>query len=487
MAIVYSRALEYTNILRPLTYFLLASTFGENDIYALPGTLYAISDGMTYGWTAPYIPYLISDESHIQTTKHEAEWLETALLLGSFSGLPLTIYLVDRIGRKKSLLLASFVVLLAWIAIALGNRIEYIFAARYFCGMCGNMAFVAAPMYVAEIADQKIRGFLSSIIYIMMLLGCLVVYCVGPFLPFYVSPIIGGTVAALELLTFSFMPESPHYLVSKNRIEQAKKSIEYFKKNCDVEKELKDISETLERQSTEKGRIIDLILVSSNRKGLLIMTVLNGGQHLCAYTVILMNLHLILESAGSIYLESSLAAILFAAIMLGAACVASFTIDKYGRKALLIFSSVLTGCCLLSIAIYFHLKLIGYDILNISWIPVVSIMVYAAAFKIGIGLVPIVITAEIFPPKLKAIGMTLADAMFIVGGDRGLTDIPIVVRFLWHSRAVLLLRSLRRFDNGIYSVFCTRDQGQVFGGDPADAARPETAWSEKYSSNSVNE
>ncbi|KAJ8971780.1 hypothetical protein NQ317_004344 [Molorchus minor] len=379
-------------------------------------TLYAISDGMTYGWTAPYIPYLISDKSHIKVGIHEAEWLETALLLGSFCGLPLTIILVDKIGRKKSLLLASFVVLLAWIAIALGDRIEYIFAARFFCGMCGNMAFVAAPMYVAEIADTKIRGFLSSIIYIMMLLGCLIVYCVGPYLPFYVSPVIGGTVAALELLTFSFMPESPHYLVCKNKLNEAQKSIMFFKPNSDAAVELTAISEAVERQQKEKGRLLDLVLVSSNRKAILIMTVLNAGQHLCAYTVILMNLHLILESAGSKYMESSVAAILFAAIMLLAAGLASSQIDRYGRKALLIVSSILSGFCLLAIAVYFHLKYLDFEVLQISWIPIVSVMIYAAAFKVGIGLVPIVVTAEIFPTKLKAIGMTLADAMFIVGG-----------------------------------------------------------------------
>ncbi|KAJ8938237.1 hypothetical protein NQ314_011566 [Rhamnusium bicolor] len=328
----------------------------ESDEYLIEpdipeSTLFAISDGMTYGWTAPYIPYLVSEESHIKTTIYEAEWLETALLLGSFSGLPITIYLVDKIGRKRSLLLASFVVTLAWIAIAFGDRIEYIFVARYFCGMSGNMAFVAAPMY--------------------------------------------------------------------NKSEEAKKSLEYFHPHADINKQMKEISDTIERQENEKGRIQDLVIVDSNRRAILIMTVLNAGQHLCAYTVILMNLHLILEAAGSIYIESSIAAILFAAIMLIAASVASFQIDKYGRKMLLIFSSVLTGICLLAMAIYFHLKTLNYDVLSVSWIPIVSVMVYAAVFKLGVGIVPIVITAEIFPTKLKAIGMTMADAMFIVGETKG--------------------------------------------------------------------
>ncbi|KAJ8938239.1 hypothetical protein NQ314_011568 [Rhamnusium bicolor] len=371
---------------------------------------------MTVGWTAPMIPYLISEESHIKTTKYEAEWLESALLLGAFCGLPTTIFFTEKIGRKRSLLLASFVVLFAWIAIALGDRMIYIFVARFFCGVAGNMAFVAAPMYVAEIADQKIRGFLSSIIYLMMLLGCLIVYCVGPFLPFYVSPLIGGSFAATELVVFSFMPESPYYLLYKNKPAQAKKSLEYFRCNVDVEKEMKEISDAINRQKTEKGRIQDLFLINSNRKALLIMMGLYIGQNFCGITIVMMNLHLILIEAGSIYMEESMAGILFAVIMLVTASGASLQLDKYGRKLLLVTSAILTAICLFIIAIYFNLKYAGYDILSISWIPIVIVMIYAATFKMGLGLVPIVIAAEVFPAKMKAIGMTLSDAMYVIWG-----------------------------------------------------------------------
>ncbi|CAH1999149.1 unnamed protein product [Acanthoscelides obtectus] len=399
-------------------------------VAAISGTLFAISDGMTYGWTAPFIPYLISNGSHIHTDHDEAQWLESSLLFGSFCGLPATIILVDYVGRKKSLLLASFTVLIAWIAIAFGDSMIYIFIARFFKGMAGNMAFVAAPMYIAEIADQRIRGFLSSVIYIMMLFGCLIVYCVGPYLPYYTPCVIGVSVAALELLIFSFVPESPLYLVTKGKIEEARKSLQHFKPYLDVDKELKVITDELESQKEQKAKLTDLVTVASNRKAILIMTVLNAGQHLCAYSVILMNLHLILEAAGSIYMDSSIAAILFAALMLLAAAFASSQIDKYGRKALLIFSSVLTGVCLVAIAIYFHLKIIGVDVLAVSWIPIASVMVYAAVFKIGVGLVPIVITAEIFPTNLKTIGMTMSDAMFIIGGILAIQLYQWMVKFV---------------------------------------------------------
>ncbi|XP_019870604.1 facilitated trehalose transporter Tret1 isoform X2 [Aethina tumida] len=383
-------------------------------IAVLSGTLVAVSDGMNYGWTSPVIPILLGENSHIKTTLHECEWLEHILNIGAFSGLPVTIYLVDKIGRKKSLLLASFSSLLCWIIIALANRMEYFYVARFFCGMSGDMAFVSGPMYIAEIADHKIRGFLSSLIYLMMLFGITTIYSITPYVPFVVPSILAGILLIIELIIFPFMPESPYYLLYIGKREEAKKSLEKFRPNGNVEQELDEIAAAIKRQKSEKGRPQDLILVKSNRKALIILAILNGAQHFSSISVMIMNVHLILEAAGSIYIEKSLAAIIFAVIMLSAATVSSFFMDKYGRKVLLITSSILTGLCLLALSIYFTLKNSGVDVLFVSWIPIVSVMVYACVFKLGLGMVPIVLTAELFPAKMKAMGMTLADAMYVI-------------------------------------------------------------------------
>ncbi|XP_018579936.1 facilitated trehalose transporter Tret1 [Anoplophora glabripennis] len=382
-------------------------------VAVLAGTLAAISDGMQYGWTAPVIPILLGPNSPVEVTPAQTEWLETLLMLGSFSGLSLTIFFVDRIGRKRSLLLSSFVTLLVWLVTALAPRVEYIFAARAFSGAAGNMAFVAAPMYVAEIADQKIRGFLSSIIYLMMLIGVLIIYSVAPFVPFYAHCVIGGALVSIELIVFPFMPESPYYLLYKNKPEEARKSLQWFRPNQNVEKELEDIKAAVQRQVTERGKPQDLIMVPSNRRAILIMAILNWAQHFSSISVLFMNMHVILEAAGSIYMANSIAAILFAVIMLVAASIASICIDKFGRRTLLILSSILTGLCLLVIAIYFTLKNMEYNVAAISWIPIVSVMLYACVFKLGLGMVPIVLTAELFPAKMKAMGMTIADGMYV--------------------------------------------------------------------------
>ncbi|KAK9873133.1 hypothetical protein WA026_021368 [Henosepilachna vigintioctopunctata] len=383
---------------------------------AISGTFSAIFDGMQYGWSAPLIPVLQAPDSSIKINDNDIYWLETIYLLGGIAGLPITIYFVDRIGRQKSLIIAACNSLTASVLIIIANRVEYLYVARFLTGLAMDVAFVSAPMYVAEIADQKIRGFLASLIFLMMLSGILLIYVLAPYVQLWVTSTVGAAILFTQLATFPFMPESPYYLLLKNERVKAEKALKFLRNKLDVQDELKEIESAIDRQKSEKGRPQDLILVDSNRKALIIMIVLNAAQQFGCMSVILMNLHLILKSAGSIYLDSNIAAIIFSALMILAAAVASVIIDHYGRKVLLISSSLLTGLSLGTLALYFHFQFLKYEVSSVSWIPIVSIMVYALVFKSGLGMVPIVLTAEIFPAKVKAMGMTVADATYVIFG-----------------------------------------------------------------------
>ncbi|KAL1490667.1 hypothetical protein ABEB36_013325 [Hypothenemus hampei] len=375
----------------------------------------AVSDGMTYGWTSPMIPYLTGNQTHIPVTIEDTEWLETIVLFGAATGLPFTILGVNYLGRKVCMIISAFVGSICWTILLTTHSVTLVFVARFFQGMAGDMCFVAAPMYIAEIAEPKIRGFLSATIYLMMLTGILLVYSVGAYAPYVCVPIVGMVLCLTQVVLFPLMPESPYYLIYQNKKENAKKSLVRLRgKGMDIEEEIADMEKAVERQKTEKGRLQDLFLIKSNRRGMMIMTILNGTQHFVGISVMLMNLHIILNEAGSVYLDTSVAAIIFAVFMLIAATIASMIIDKFGRKILLIISAILTGIILLIIAVYFHLKNLHYDVISISWIPAVGVMIYAATFKFGLGLVPIVVTAEVFPTTIKAIGMTFADVVYVI-------------------------------------------------------------------------
>lgn len=393
------------------------------------GTTSAISDGMTYGWTSPIIPKLEEPDSPIKISDTDKDNLENAYIFGAICGVPATVLLVDKIGRKFTILTAALLNLAGWLIIAIANTSIWILIARFMVGLAGDVAFIAAPMYIAEIAAEKIRGFLSSLIFTMMLIGIFLMYAIGPYVSIMTSSCVGAFFLAFQIITFSFMPESPYYYLTKGKYGSAKRSLERLRVDSNVEKELSEMKAAIERQNQESGKFKDLFVGVNNRKALTIMVILNGAQHFSAYSVVMMNMHMILGAASSTYIDTNYTAMIFALFMMIAAFLAGLVCDKFGRKILLTISSFLTGIVLVVLAVFLHLKHLGYNVDSISWIPIVCVLAYALVFKVGLGLLPIVLTAELFSANVKAIGMCLADAFYMTWAMLS------VYVFFWASRS----------------------------------------------------
>jgi len=379
---------------------------------AVAVTLSSASDGIHYGWTSPVLPKLKAADSAISISETDGEWLELLYMIGGLAGLPVIVSIVDKIGRKKTILFANSCSFLSWVLIATATRVELLFAARFVAGMAADVAFVAVPMYIGELVEKQIRGMLTSFINIMVLIGVVICYSVAPFVSVTHSAMVGASFVLAQLLILPFMPETPYFHLLKDRKDKAEKSLQWTRKRDDVQKELEDIQAAVKRQSAERGKFKDLFIVKSNRKALIIMTVLNAVQHFSSISVIMMNIHTILNDADGI-IETNTACIIFASIMLISGLCGATVIDKFGRKALLISSSLAAAIALGSLSVYLTFKHHSYDVLPYNWVPIVAVFLYAAAFRLGLGLVPIVVTAEIFPTSVKAMGMTISDGMFV--------------------------------------------------------------------------
>ncbi|XP_045463589.1 facilitated trehalose transporter Tret1-like [Harmonia axyridis] len=380
-------------------------------------TLNAVSDGMNYGWSSPMLPRLRKENSPIKITENDEPWLESILLFAGIVGLPLTTYLVDRIGRKQSTLTAACSCVVGWTIIAFANDVIYLYIARFIMGIAADIAFISSPMYIAEISHKSIRGYLSAIIYVMSYMGTVLIYIIGPYVDFYVPSVVAGVFLVSQIILLPFMPDSPYFLIKQGKTEMARQSLKRLRATDDVNQELTEILNFIEQENQqEKGKVTDLFTVPSIRRAVIIMTVLNGGQHFAGYTAISMNVHSILESANSTYFDKETATIMYGCLMLFGSIVATLLVDKFGRKTLLMVSAVTTGISLGTIGVYFYLQ-VDNDLSAESWLPVAALMTFAVTFKIGLGTVPIVLTAELFPVKVKAYGMASADGIYVIFGS----------------------------------------------------------------------
>lgn len=387
------------------------------DVFGFAATIGVISDGMQYGWSSPAVPKLLDKDSPVEIEESDAYLIEMLYMAGGVAGLPVTVFVVDKLGRKNSIIMASCQNILSWILIAVATNKPLLLTARFLTGLSANVAFVSAPMYIAECADARIRGFLGTFIYILMIVGVLFAYCIVPFVPIWVSSAVGAAFVAVQAVSFLAMPESPYWLLMKGKREKAKKSLQWLRRKDDqeVDQELLEIEAAVKRQEEERGRPQDLFLVPSNRKALLIMFTLNTTQHFCGISVVLMNVQLILDAAGEGAVGPELSAILFGVCMLIASVGGSPFIDRFGRRALLISSSILSSLFLGLLGTFFLLKdVLKYDMTTWGAVPLSAVLAYALAYKYGLGLVPIVSMGELFPTSVKAIGMTLSDLTYTI-------------------------------------------------------------------------
>lgn len=373
-------------------------------------TILSITDGMCVAWSAPMVPYFISERSHIKMNQTEAEWIETCFLIGVVSAIPITAFILNKLGRKKSILLASVILLISWISIACATKKEVIYAARVFTGVGINIGFVSIPTYVAEIAQKEIRGFLASLMQIMVIIGILIMYCIGPYTPFIIPPIVAAGLLLIKLLLFSFMPETPYLLCLKNKLTEAKKTLQVLRNKQDVEIELNEITEAIDNDIRDsRGAFKELFLVPRYRNALFIVLIFDFTKLCSCFEVVLMNMHQMLHDAHLTFVTPSVLAIIFAVLLLFSSILSSVTIDRFGRKVLFAISSGLTSICLLSLGIYLNFKHQGYDLMAYSWIPAVSVMAYAIVFKLGMGTVPYIIMGEIYATRIKGMGIAFCN------------------------------------------------------------------------------
>ncbi|CAH0546084.1 unnamed protein product [Brassicogethes aeneus] len=221
------------------------------------GTLAIVSDGMHYGWPSPSLPQLVNSTNHtssISISSEAGSWMAVIPLIGSVVGALTAASIVDRLGRKKTIIATSVPFFLAWMLIAFASSAIELNVARFTAGAAGGVTFTAVPMYVVEISDPKVRGLLGSSCSVTWIIGILLINIIGSYLSIFWTAIVSSFIPLIACVTFVWMPESPYYLLMRDREADAKESLRKFHKVQDVDDEILRIKESLETQKKRRQR-----------------------------------------------------------------------------------------------------------------------------------------------------------------------------------------------------------------------------------------
>nr|CAD7442246.1 unnamed protein product [Timema bartmani] len=302
-------------------------------------------------------------------------------------------------------------------------QISSLYFARFLLGLSMGIGSVVTPLYNEEIAQVEIRGTLGSSYDLLMAIGIVLVYILGTLVPYNWLNISCAGLCCVSFATFYFMPESPVHLLSKNKVKSAQRSLRWLRgtkylSNYDIVPEMKqmqrlvDSSEKVKLPSSLDGvrrRLNGFSWGSPTTKSFLIASFLMFLRQFCAFNAAIYYTVEIFKEAGSM-MSPFLSTIVVGSIQIPATLLATFLVDRYGRRVLLLASSASMASCLLVLSLYFCLKDFLDATSSFSWVPLVSLSLYVAGFSVGLGPIPWFMVAELVPIESKGwvIGIVVA-------------------------------------------------------------------------------
>lgn len=318
---------------------------------------------------------------------------------------------MDILGRKNTMLLLIIPFTIGWALIIWPVSVVMLYIGRFFVGFAGGAFFVVAPAYIGEIATKDIRGTLGSCLQLMITAGILFVYVIGHFFSLNTFNVICAILPLIFGAIFIWMPETPYFYVMKNRAENAEKSLKWLRgEQYDFNDELTEIQIEHDLINRNRTNWIAALNKSSTKRGLMISLLLLLFTQLSGINAVIFYTDWIFKAANA-GIESSVATIIVGIMQVVATFVASLTVDKLGRRFLLITSASIMCICNISLGVFFYLhdhKSPALEFLN--WLPICSLCIYIIAFSLGLGPIPWILVGELFTTEVKAIASSLSGA-----------------------------------------------------------------------------
>ena len=384
--------------------------------------------GFLFGYDTAVINGAVSSiEATFQTSASMLGLTVSSALLGSAAGALVAGWLADRFGRRPSMLLAAVMFLLSAVGSALAPRLVDLVIWRVVGGVAVGFASVLAPAYIAEVSPAAMRGRTGSLqqlaivlgIFISLLFNYLIVLAtsdqeptslVGPMAAWRWMLMAEVVPALLYGLLVLRIPESPRYLVRIGHMEQARAVIRRT-----IGEPTQDVIGRIQASqgSRGSGSIKDLF---SRRSGLLPIVwtgvLLATFQQLVGINVIFYYSSELWQSVGFSTTESLSVTVITAVTNVVTTFLAIATIDRLGRRPLLLLGSVVmtVSLGLMSWTFAGAPLEVGMPVLSgaSSVLALVSANVFVFAFGFSWGPVIWVLLGEMFNNRIRAMALGLS-------------------------------------------------------------------------------
>lgn len=360
-------------------------------------------------------------------------WYVGCALIGSIFGVLVAGSLSDYLGRKLTMLISAALFSISAIGCAVCLDFNALVAFRIIGGVGIGIVSIVSPIYISEVSPAKIRGTLVSLYQLAVTVGFLLAYLMNWVIDSGIDPAFVanasevslwdkmfqteawrgmlGTETIPALLFFTiifFIPESPKWLIVKNKMDKARLVLnKIYKSEEDIREEIQLTLSSL--QGNDKGSWKDLL-----KPGILV-AVLAGSA--IAILGQFMGVNAVLYYGPKIFSQAGFDNPMFSTVLVGVVnmvttILAVFIIDKVGRKKLIYWGVSGMIICLVAIGLYFAAgPALGLG----NGFMLTFFLAYVFCCAISISAVVFVLLSEMYPNSVRGRAMSIAGFALWIG------------------------------------------------------------------------
>lgn len=389
----------------------------------------ALHLGMVVGWSGILMKQKNDPDAGVVVSEMDVVWLVSLLgLVWTFSSF-VSGPLMEQLGLRRLLLLSLLPSSLCWLLLAFPLATWVMYVGRVgTCVTAGIINTILQPL-LAELCQPRYRGFVLTLPEIMVSVGLLFSYALPRFLSWQVSAALLAAPFLPMFLLMLLVPESPYWLLKRDRKDEAKKVLLRLDPSCDVAEEISVIKSSCTDDPTFLEQVQQLKKGRNARPVLLVLShfllrELGGPSVIFMYSAYMFAL-------AGVQLDAFTCSILVGAMRLLATMASALVSDRVGRRAMLLCTAVV---CAAAQAVAGGALLLGKDTTlgggTLSLIPLVAVLLYVAFYGVGLAPIPWVLVGELLPTAVRSLGAAIVSSVFALS--------VFVINFIFPSLIALL-------------------------------------------------
>ena len=364
---------------------------------ALAGLMFGLDIGVISGATQ-FI------QTEFQITDHVIEWIVSSMMLGAAIGALSAGWMSATLGRKRSLILAAILFVGGSLLSGGAWSPETLIAARVILGLAIGVASFTAPLYLAEVAPENIRGSMISMYQLMITTGILVAFLSDTAFSYtgnwrWMLGII-AIPGALFLVGVFFLPYSPRWLMMRGRRAEAEQVLVKLRGNpVEIEKELSDIEEQL--KVPQRG--VHMFFQNANfRRSVGLGVLLQVMQQLTGMNVVMYYAPRIFQGMGYDTESQMWFTAIVGLVNVLATFIAIGLVDRLGRKPILYIGFVVMA---IGLGVVGTMMRLGVHTHGQQFFTVGMLLVFIVGFAMSAGPLIWTLCSEIQPLKGRDFGI----------------------------------------------------------------------------------